>query len=147
MIKKDCPCCGREESVVVYSSGEGECVGNECMCSDRVYCEVKEGTMCACDSRSNGNSSCTTCSQSLFSFLGCGYDNYCDNPLYDCCDIDYDCPRANGCGVKLFFHPIWKKFIYCPECGSYEVEKVSKSIWKFKCTSCGEEFELKRRLK
>lgn len=141
MIKKDCPCCGLKKSVAVYTSGEAQCVGNECTCTCRIYCDVTGCIMCANDERGG----CMDCSQN---YSSCESENYCDETDPEYCSIDFDCPRGNGCDVNLFFHPIWKKFIYCPECGSYEVKRVSeKSIWKFKCTNCGEEFELKRRLK
>ena len=46
-----------------YPSGFAEYIGNECMCTHRVYCDIKGTTMCADDYESNGNSMCTSCDQ------------------------------------------------------------------------------------
>ncbi|HAL18652.1 MAG TPA: hypothetical protein DCO86_03415 [Spirochaetaceae bacterium] len=69
----------------------------------------------------------------------------------ECCLISR---RGNEDGFRLgcnscegfYYHPIWKRPIYCPECGSFDVlDRLG--IWKFRCCSCHHEFNLKDRKK
>ena len=66
---------------------------------------------------------CTSCNQDPYWVDDCTNENYCINPDPYCCSIRFFSGKSNGCKANLFFHPIWKKFIYCPECGLYEVKK------------------------
>ena len=54
------------------------------------------------------------------------------------------CEEACLC-TNFFFHPIWKRLIHCPSCGSFDVNTVDdNNVWKFECLSCNEQFELNK---
>ena len=46
------------------------------------------------------------------------------------------------CDGEFYYHPIWHKTIYCPECGSFNVEEYG-SVWHLYCNNCHDDFYLK----
>lgn len=54
------------------------------------------------------------------------------------------CEEAYLC-ANFFYHPVWKRLIHCPSCGSFDVNTVDdNNVWKFECLSCNEQFELNK---
>ncbi|MDD6957263.1 MAG: SHOCT domain-containing protein [Spirochaetales bacterium] len=132
-FKVKCPHCGK--SFESSSTGRLYCEPI-CQCYHKKWCSVVDGYVCGND---------TTCEGCSEDYGSCSPEIYCTGGYGEHCCSGV-CPYVAGCDCHFYFHPILKKNIYCPECGSFDVNvKDSSNIWDFKCNSCEHEFSLKNK--
>lgn len=154
-FKIKCPECGTKMSII----GTGRHGHWNCCCTKYEECAVIGCNVCidgsGCDEclyRDNDDGE-DECEVDWGDRLCSGKD-YCDKWIWasEDCAFEEDgsltqtpCRDAYLC-TNFFFHPIWKRLIHCPSCGSFDVNTLDdNNVWKFRCLSCNEQFELSNK--